>query len=78
MLIIRIHLYTSITFNRIPQIFQLLTNRIYQMRPQTKDIQILFKRFPKYAILILENKKIQHHKIHHKKVNNTTLFKKEF
>ena len=32
------------------------------MRSQTKDIYILFKRLPKYAILILKIKKIEHKK----------------
>ena len=44
------------------------------MRPQMKDIQILFKKLPKYAILILEIKKIEHNKIQHKNVNITNLF----
>ena len=42
-----------------------------------KDIQIVFKRLPKYAILFLKIEKILHNKIHHKNVNNTNLIKKE-
>ena len=47
------------------------------MRPQMKDLQLLFKRLPKYSILIFEIKKIEHNKIQHKNVNNTNLFEKE-
>ena len=47
------------------------------MRPEIKDIQIPFKRLPKYTTLILKIKKLDHKKIHHKNVNNKILFKKE-
>ena len=65
-------------FNKSPQIFQLLTNRIQQMRPHVKDIYILFKRLPKYAILILKIKKIEHNKIQQKNVNRKIYFKTKF
>ena len=42
------------------------------MRLQLKDIHILFKRLPKYVNLIPKNKKIEHNKVQHKKVNTAT------
>ena len=47
------------------------------MRPQTKDIQIFFKRRSKYAILIFKIEKLEHNKIPQENVNNTNLYKKE-